>query len=259
MTFEYIIYRVESAIATIQINRPQCLNALNAAVTEELFAALRQVQEDPGVRVIIVTGTGKSFVAGADIQEMSDKGPRQARKFAELAVKVNDILESMPIPTIAAMNGYAFGGGMELALACDFRVGGPDTLLSFPEVGLGIVPGANGTARVTALVGPARAKTMIMLCKRLCGKDALSWGLLDVFAEDGKVYERAVDLAKALIRQPGCALAAAKKIINAAALQSVEDGKKLESGEFALLFDTKDQKEGMAAFMEHREPVYMGR
>lgn len=259
MTFEHLIFKTEDAIATIQINRPKALNALNSAVTAELREALLQVQASPEIRAMIITGSEKAFVAGADIREMSDKGPRQAREFAVAAVEVNNLLESMPIPTIAAINGYTFGGGMELALACDFRVGGAATLLSFPEVGLGIMPGANGTARVTALVGPAKAKVLIMLCKKLSGREALDWGLLDIFAEDGTVYESAVELARDLVRQPRCALAAAKKVINTAALQTIEAGKGLEGDEFALLFDTQDQKEGMAAFMERRKPVYIGR
>ena len=164
-TMEYanIIYTVDNGIATIKLNRPKALNALNSEINADIMAAINEVKADPSVRVLIMTGSERAFAAGADVKEMAEATPRYAREFCGLAIEINNILESLPIPTIAAVGGFAFGGGCEMTLACDFRVGGSRTTLSFPEVGLGIIPGANGCARATAIVGPAKAKQLVML------------------------------------------------------------------------------------------------
>jgi enoyl-CoA hydratase len=233
---------------------------------------------------------------------MAEATPRYAREFCGLAIEINNILESLPIPTIAAVGGYAFGGGCEMTLACDFRVGGSRTMLSFPEVGLGIIPGANGCARATAIVGPAKAKQLVMLTEMVPGKQAYDLGLLNWYVEgdatlnaaakDAKaavkaakidgveekvaeakaaqkaaesaaakaeydaIYNKAVEVAKQLMTKPGCALAAAKAAINKAAIESIAAGKAAETTEFTLLFDTHDQKEGMAAMIEKRSAVF---
>lgn len=259
MQFENIIFNIEDGIATIQLNRPVVLNALNGAMNEEIHQAITAIRADSSIRVLIVTGSSKAFAAGADIREMSAAGPRQVRESAVLAIKINNDLESMPIPTIAAVSGYAWGGGCELALACDFRVGGPHTSFCFPEVGLGIIPGANGTARAAAIVGAPRAKEMIMLCQKVKGEEALKCGLLNRLVEDSQIYVEAVRFAKELTVQPGCALTAVKNSVNAASLKTVEDGKAMEISEFPLLFDTHDQKEGMRAFIEKRPPNYINK
>lgn len=147
MEFENIIYKVDGGIATIQLNRPKALNALNSDINHDIMEAIKLVQADDSVRVLIMTGSERAFAAGADVKEMAEANPRYARQFCGLAIEINNILESLPIPTIAAVGGFAFGGGCEMTLACDFRVGGPAPL-SFPEVGLGIIPGA------TAAPGP---------------------------------------------------------------------------------------------------------
>jgi enoyl-CoA hydratase len=232
---------------------------------------------------------------------MAEANPRYAREFCGLAIDINNILESMSIPTIAAVGGFAFGGGCEMTLACDFRVGGSRTTLSFPEVGLGIIPGANGCARATAIVGPAKAKQLVMLTEMIPGKQAYDLGLLNWYVEGSAelnaaaaeakkafkaakkagaenldelkaankaaeaaaaqaeyeaIYGKAVEVAKTLIQKPGCALAAAKAAINKAAIETVAAGKAAETTEFTLLFDTHDQKEGMAAMIEKRTAVF---
>ena len=151
MEYANIIYTVDNGIATIKLNRPKALNALNSAINQDIMAAINLVKADPSVRVLIMTGSERAFAAGADVKEMAEATPRYAREFCGLAIDINNILESLPIPTIAAVGGFAFGGGCEMTLACDFRVGGSRTTLSFPEVGLGIIPGANGCARATAI------------------------------------------------------------------------------------------------------------
>ena len=174
MEFANIIYTVDDGIATIQLNRPKALNALNSEINAGHHGChQRWCKADPSVRVLIMTGSERAFAAGADVKEMAEATPRYAREFCGLAIEINNILESMPIPTIAAVGGFAFGGGCEMTLACDFRVGGSRTTLSFPEVGLGIIPGANGCARATAIVGPAKAKQLVMLTEMIPGQAGL--------------------------------------------------------------------------------------
>ena len=302
MDFENIIYTVEDGIATIKLNRPKALNALNSAINQDIMAAINLVKADPSVRVLIMTGSERAFAAGADVKEMAEATPRYAREFCGLAIDINNILESLPIPTIAAVGGFAFGGGCEMTLACDFRVGGSRTTLSVPEVGLGIIPGANGCARATAIVGPAKAKQLVMLTEMIPGKQAYDLGLLNWFAvgdadldaaakaakaavkaakasgneeelaaakaalksaegaaakaEYDAIMAKAVDVAKKLMGKPACALTAAKAAINKAAIETIAAGKAQETTEFTLLFDTHDQKEGMAAMIEKRPAVF---
>lgn len=302
MEFANIIYKVEDGIATIQLNRPKALNALNSEINQDIMAAIQMVQADPNVRVLIMTGSERAFAAGADVKEMAEANPRYAREFCGLAIEINNLLESLPIPTIAAVGGFAFGGGCEMTLACDFRVGGSRTTLSFPEVGLGIIPGANGCARATAIVGPAKAKQLVMLTEMIPGQQAYELGLLNWYvagdanldtaareakkavkaakvngveeqinsakaaakaaeaaaakAEYDAICNKAVEVAKQLMGKPACALAAAKAAINKAAIETVAAGKAAETTEFTLLFDTHDQKEGMAAMIEKRAPVF---
>jgi len=302
MEFANIIYKVEDGIATIQLNRPKALNALNSEINRDIMEAIKLVQADTSVRALIMTGSERAFAAGADVKEMAEANPRYAREFCGLAIEINNILESMPIPTIAAVGGFAFGGGFEMTLACDFRVGGSRTTLSFPEVNLGIIPGANGCARATAIVGPAKAKQLVMLTEMIPGKQAYDLGLLNWYvegdaalnaaakeakgavkaakiegneekinaakaaqkaaegaaakAEYDAIYAKAVEIAKQLSAKPACALAAAKAAINKAAIETIAAGKSAETTEFTLLFDTHDQKEGMAAMIEKRNPVF---
>lgn len=305
MSYQYIRYSVQDGVATITLDRPQALNALNSDVNTDVAAALEEVMADKSVRVLIITGSARAFAAGADIKEMAEAGPRYAREFSSLAIKINNILESMPIPTIAAVAGFAFGGGCEMPLACDFRVGGPRTMMSFPEVGLGIIPGANGCVRAVSLVGVAKAKELIMLTPVIEGGEAYKIGLLNWFAgsdecdelnrkakeakkavSDAKksgndavvqeakkqfknaetaaaakefeaILSKAHEIANTLKEKPACALAAAKAAINKAAIETVLVGKETENTEFTLLFDTHDQKEGMAAMLEKRPPEYI--
>ena len=196
MEFANIIYSVNEGIATIQLHRPKALNALNSEINADIMAAINLAKADPSVRVLIVTGDARAFAAGADVKEMAEATPRYAREFCGLAIDINNELENLSIPTIAAIGGFAFGGGCEMTLACDFRVGGPRTTLSFPEVGLGIIPGANGCARATAIVGPAKAKQLVMLTEMVPGKQAYDLGLLNWFVEGSADLNAAAAEAK---------------------------------------------------------------
>jgi len=247
---------VKDNIATIQINRPKFYNALNSDVNREILSALDEIDADAGIRVLVLTGNEKAFAAGADIGELADAGPNTAREICEVAVQINDRLETMAIPTIAAVNGLAWGGGCEMAISCDFRIGGSGTSFKLPEVSFGIIPGANGTQRILALTGPAKAREIVMLCQPVKGEEAYRIGLLTRLVDDGDVLGEAYNLASELTAMPGKALAAAKRAINEGTLGTLADGKKAECFEVCMLFDTHDQKEGMAAFKEKRKPSY---
>lgn len=256
MQYENIIYSVKDNVATIQINRPKAYNALNSAVNRDILSAIDEVCADKSVRVLVLTGNEKAFAAGADIGEMAEASPAVAYCICKAAADLNDKLESLPIPTIAAVNGLAWGGGGELAISCDFRVGGAKTSFKFPEVSLGIIPGANGTQRLLALLGPAKAKEFVMLCTAVSGEDALKLGLLTRLVDDAEVLNEAYKLAGELMAMPGMALAAAKRAINTGTLQTITEGKRVECFEAGMLFDSHDQKEGMAAFSEKRRPNF---
>lgn len=256
MQYENIIYSVNNNVATIQINRPKAYNALNCEVNAEILSALDETDSDRNIRALVITGNEKAFAAGADIGELAVAGPNRSREICMTALAINDRLEQMDIPTIAAVNGLAWGGGAEMALACDFRIGGAKTSIKLPEVALGIIPGANGTQRLLALVGAAKAKEIVMLCQAIKGEEAFSLGLLTRLVDDGEVLSEAYKLADELKAMPGKALTAAKRAINAGMIYTVSEGKKTECFEVCMLFDTHDQKEGMAAFSEKRAPEY---
>lgn len=186
----------ENGIATITLNRPKALNALYGPLNQDMLAAIQDVLADKSARVLIMTGSPKAFAAGADLKEMLSVNPRTARDICQLAKDINELLESMRIPTIAAVGGFAFGGGFELALSCDFRVGGPRTTVSFPEVGLGIIPGANGMIRACHIVGPSKAKELSMLNTMVSGEEAYRLGLLNWFVKGDEALDAAAAEAK---------------------------------------------------------------
>ncbi len=288
----------EQGIAVITLNRPKALNALNGFINRDMLSAIQEVMAYEGARVLIMTGSARAFAAGADLKEMLEVTPREARDICQLAKDINELLESMPIPTIAAVGGFAFGGGFELALSCDFRVGGPRTTVSFPEAGLGIIPGANGMIRACQIVGPSKAKELSMLNSMVSGEEAYRLGLLNWFVEGDRalndaakeakkaskmaapeakemakkaakaaeaaaqqaeydaIFAKAMNVAETLCQKPARALESVKKVVYAAANINAQQGKLSETAEFALLFNTHDQREGMTAFGEGRPAVY---
>ncbi len=199
MHIEYenaILDITEEGIATITLHRPKALNALCGEINRDMMAAIQEIRALPEVRVLIMTGSERAFAAGADLKEMLEVTPREARDICQLAKDINELLESMPIPTIAAVGGFAFGGGFELALSCDFRVGGPRTTVSFPEAGLGIIPGANGMIRAAHIVGPSKAKELSMLNSMVSGEEAYRLGLLNWFVKGDAELDAAAAEAK---------------------------------------------------------------
>lgn len=254
--FENIILSIEDFIATIKLNRPQAMNALCGALNDDLINALNIIKSDTSVRVLILTGSSKAFAAGADIKEMLNADQFVAERTAEKAHFINDTLEALPIPVIAAVNGPAFGGGCEIALSCDFRIVGEKAMFGLPEVGLGIIPGAGGTQRLTKLIGPVKAKEMVMAGKVVKGKEAFEIGLVTKCVFDEDVMSEAMLYAKKLCEKPASSLQYAKSAINYAVDNDINTGKRYEKSLFSLYFSTEDQKEGMTAFVEKRDPKY---
>jgi enoyl-CoA hydratase/carnithine racemase len=244
--------RVESAdgIATIRLDRPK-LNALNAQVQDEIAAAAAQVSADDAVRAVIIYGGERVFAAGADIKEMSALGyPAMAVRSAALQASFTAVAD-IPKPVVAAVTGYALGGGLELALCADFRVLGESAKVGQPEILLGIIPGAGGTQRLPRLIGPARAKDLIFSGRHMAADEALAIGLADRVVPDAEVYQAARDLIAPYATGPALALRAAKQAVNKGLEVDLATGLEIERVHFAALFATEDQKAGMTSFMEN--------
>lgn len=252
----YIDLEKKGAVAVLTIVRPEAMNALSRQVVDELDRCLEAAAADHGVRALVLYGE-KNFAAGADIGDMVDCTPAQAAEF--VFSPTYDKLERLPIPTIAAMEGYALGGGLELALACDLRLAAEDARMGFPEIKLGIMPGAGGTIRAPRLIGPARAKELIFTGTPVTAQQAWQMGLVNTVVPAGTVLEEAEKLAEKLARCAPIALRTAKQTIqDGLELPDAGAGIALEKQRWSQLFDTADQKEGMRAFLEKRHPVYTG-
>jgi enoyl-CoA hydratase/carnithine racemase len=244
--------RVESAdgIATIRLDRPK-MNALNAQVQDEIAAAAAQVSADRAVRAVILYGGERVFAAGADIREMASMGyPAMAARSAALQASFTAVAD-IPKPVVAAVTGYALGGGLELALCADFRVLGESAKVGQPEILLGIIPGAGGTQRLPRLIGPARAKDLIFSGRHVAADEALAIGLADKVVPDADVYQAARDMVAQYAGGPALALSAAKQAVNKGLEVDLATGLEIERLHFAALFATEDQKNGMSSFMEN--------
>ena len=252
---EMVLYEANGAVGTITINRPKALNALCSQVLEELDQILDQVDLET-VRCLIVTGAGeKSFVAGADISEMSTLSPEEGEAFGK---KGNDVflkLEAFPIPVIAAVNGFALGGGCELSMACDIRLCSDNAVFGQPEVGLGITPGFGGTQRLARIVGPNLAKEMILTARNIKADDAYRIGLVNAVYPKEELMPAAQKMAARIAGNAPIAVRASKKAITEGLDLPIEEAVALEEKLFGSCFDTADQKEGMGAFLEKRKPT----
>ena len=251
--------RGDDSIVLLTIDRQEKLNALNPQVTEEIGQALLDVEQDEP-RAIIVTGAGdRAFVAGADISEMSSMEPLEAKRFTEIGHAAMALLDKSPIPTIAAVNGFALGGGCELALACDIRIAAENALFGFPEVGLGILPGMGGTQRLPRLIGPALAKELIFSGRRIDAAEAKEIGLVNRVVPEGEALSAARELAAEIAANGPVAVRHAKTAANRSLDVDLISGLEYEADQFSLLFATQDAREGMGAFMEKRKPQFEGR
>jgi enoyl-CoA hydratase/carnithine racemase len=254
---EFVRIDTEGGVATIRIDRPPA-NALARPVSLELSEAAATVAGDEAVRAVVVWGGERIFAAGADIRKMVGYGPDEIASDVGALEQACRDLEAIPKVTIAAINGFALGGGLEVALSCDVRFVAEDARLGLPEIKLGIIPGSGGTQRLPRLVGLAKARHLILTGRQVDAAEALAIGLVDRLAAPGEVYRVAVDEARAFAAGPLLAYAAAKRAM-AAADQPLEEGLRVEREAFVALFATRDQEEGMRAFLEKREPKFEGR
>ena len=256
--FDYLDVE-KGAIATITINRPDKLNALNSGVIHELQEALRQLQRDKETRCVILTGAGeKAFVAGADIGELKDMSPWEAVKFVEDGQHLMNRLEDSRLPIIAAINGFALGGGCELIMATDIRLASKSAQFGMPEVKLGLIPGFGGTQRLPRLVGKGKAMELILTAEIISAEEACRMGLVDEVYEPDKLIEEARSLAETISKRSPAAVALAKRSIMRSYESSLKEGCSFESVQFGVANSTKDKAEGVAAFIEKRKPNFTG-
>jgi len=259
MPYENLLLTLEDRIATITVNRPKQLNALNGRTLMELLGSLGEISGSDAVDAVILTGAGeKAFVAGADIAEMADFSAQQGRAFAELGHRVCFAFEEIDKPVIAAVNGFALGGGCELALACDFVYASRTAKFGQPEVSLGVIPGFGGTQRLLRRVGKARAKELILTGDTIDAAEAHRIGLVNAVFEPADLMTRAREAAKKIAAKGPIAIAQAKRALQAGEEMSLASACELERQMFGAMFATQDQKEGMKAFLEKRPAVFKG-
>lgn len=257
ITFEYLRYEVEEGVGIITVDRPAALNALNNEVMLELSIAFEMAEADLQVRALILTGAGRAFVAGADIANLQRLGDAFAGREASLAGQdLANTLAALPIPTIAAINGYALGGGLELALAADLRVAATGARLGLPEVGLGLIPGYGGTQRLPRLIGQGRALDLILTGRHVPAEEALALGLVNRVVDDA--LAGAKELAAQAIRNAPIALGLAKEAVVRGLDVTINQGLEIEADLFGMVVTTADMREGTTAFLEKRDAEFQG-
>ncbi|MBA4416517.1 MAG: hypothetical protein C0392_01195 [Syntrophus sp. (in: bacteria)] len=259
MDYKNVIVEINDGIGVLKINRPKALNALNSETLIEIMDAAKALESNPEVRVVIVTGEGdKAFIAGADILEMKDLTALEGMAFSQRGHDAFAALENMQKPVIAAVNGYALGGGFEVALACDFIYASEKAKIGFPETTLGIFPGFGGTQRTAKLAGLAKTKELIFTGKTIGAQEAYDMGLINKVVPHDQLMSDVMALAGKIKANGPFSIRLAKQLINRSLYMSTDDALMLEAKDFGLCFATKDQKEGMTAFVEKRKSTFKG-
>jgi len=258
MDLTSIIITKENAIAFVTINEPKTRNALSNDILSQLQLAFDAFSKDRTVRVIILTGTERSFVAGANIQEMANMSYEEAKLFSKFGSSVFRQIETCPQPVIAAVNGYALGGGCELALACDIRIASENAKFGQPETSLGVTPGFSGTQRLSRVVGVAKAKELIYTGKAITAEEAYQIGLVNQLATHETLMSEAIKMAETIALQAPIAVQNAKKAINEGIDKEMHEGINIETEYFARCFQTQDQKNGMKAFLNKEKASFLG-
>ncbi|HEC81721.1 MAG TPA: crotonase [Thermoplasmatales archaeon] len=259
MVYKNIVVEKKESVAKITINRPEVLNALNTETLLELSKAFDELNEDKKVKVVMLTGAGKAFIAGADIKQMKDMTSLEAKTFAETGHNLLRKIEESRLVVIAAVNGYALGGGCEVMMACDIVVAAKNAKIGQPEINLGIHPGFGGTQRLPRLVGRLKAKEILLTGDSLSAEEAHRIGLVNRVVEDEKLMEEVERLANQIAGKSGVQTAFIKTLVNKGLEVDLQTACSLEISYFATSFSTKDQKEGMTAFLEKRKPVFRGK
>ena len=258
--YKNLLVQMEQGITIVTINRPKSMNALNSSTLEEMKQLFDILAKDEVTKIVIITGGGESaFVAGADIVEMQKLNPMESRKFSILGQTVFNTIENLPQIVIAAVNGYALGGGCELAMACDIRIASTKAVFGQPEVSLGIIPGFGGTQRLAQLVGKGRAKEIICTTNMIKAEDAYRIGLVNAMVEPTELMDAAKVMANKIMSKAPVAVQLAKDAINRGFDMNLQAGLAYEADNFGICFATDDQKEGMKAYLEKRKPAFAGK
>jgi enoyl-CoA hydratase len=260
MEFKYIIYEKGEGIATITLNRPEALNAFSREVVEEILQTLEDVRNDENVRVVVLTGAGeKAFSAGADIKSMIGMTVLKARELSLMGEKLCLALENLEKPVIAALNGYALGGGLEVAMSCDLRIASENARMGQTEINIGLIPGWGGTQRLTRLIGRTKAKELVFTGRMIDAKTAEQLGIINMTVPQDKFKETVRQFALELASKAPVAVSVAKALINKGADISLDSALALEREGFGVVASTDDLKEGVSAFTEKRKPIFKGK
>jgi len=260
MAYETLLIEIDQGIATVKINRPKSLNALNAQVLKELVQMVHELNCNPEVKLVILTGEGeKAFVAGADIVAMKEMDALDGKRLCDLGQHAMHLVETSAKPILAAVNGFALGGGMELALSCDFIYASENAKMGLPEVNLGLFPGFGGTQRLARLVGKNLAKELIFTGKVISAQEAFQMGIVNKVCEPGSLMEEVTKVAKEIMKKAPVGVELAKQVINKGTDLDITSGLAMEKAAFPLVFATEDQKEGVTAFLEKRAPKFTGK
>lgn len=259
MAYKNLIIKKKEGIATIKINRPKVLNALNQETITEITNAVIELEKDSKIKVAILTGEGKAFIAGADITAMANMTPLEAKEFAELGHNMLNTIENSRLPFIAAVNGYALGGGCETLMACDIVIAGKSAKLGQPEINLGVHPGFGGTQRLPRLVGRMKAKELLLTGRNIDAEEAHNIGLVNMVVDDDKLMETAEKIAGKIASKSSIQTSFIKALVNKGVDIDLSTANSLEISYFSSSFSTYDQKEGMKAFLDKRKPTFKGK
>lgn len=256
MEYTKLIVEKQNDVCIVKINNPQALNALNSTVLSELDCAFTEIGKDAQIKVVVITGEGKAFVAGADISQMSTMNATEGKAFGEQGAAVFRKIETLPIPVIAAVNGFALGGGCELAMACDIRIASVKAKFGQPEVGLGITPGFSGTQRLPRIVGLGKAKELIYTGGHIDAEEAYRIGLVNKVVEPEALMDETLKMANKIASNAPIAVKYSKEAINTGMQMDIDSAIAMEANLFGLCFASEDQKEGMGAFLGKRAPEF---
>jgi enoyl-CoA hydratase len=260
MAYDTLLVDRDGPVVLVTLNRPKALNALNRQLLEELSRVVDEIARDESGRVVVITGAGeRAFAAGADIAEIASLGSDQAREFAAFGQRVFAQLETLGKPVIAAVNGFALGGGCELAMACTLRLASESAVFGQPEIDLGLVPGFGGTQRLPRLVGPGRALELLLTGRRLTASEAERCGLVSRVVPAGELRDEAMSLARELATKAPVAMRYIEAAVREGAGVSIDDATEIEARYFGLAAATEDMREGTRAFLEKRKPTFLGR
>lgn len=259
MDFNNILIEKKEGIAKITINRPNVLNALNVETINEITTCIKELEKDKRIKVVILTGKGKAFIAGADISQMKNMTPVESKKFAEIGHNMLFTIENSPLPFIAAVNGYALGGGCETVMACDICIASKNALFGQPEINLGIHPGFGGTQRLPRLVGKIVAKELLLTGKNINAEEAMRIGLINDVVEDDKLMIKVYKIAEVISNKSPIQTEFIKSLVNKGSETDLITACSLEISHFATSFSTDDQSEGMNAFLNKKKPVFKGK